>query len=73
MVMAVPKSAIVRKGQLVGVYVLDDGNIVRYRLVKLGRELGDEVEILSGLQAGEGVVVGGMDKISDGMKVSLPG
>ncbi len=72
-VLAVPKSAIVRKGQLTGVYIIDQEKTVRYRLLKLGRDLADEVEILSGLQAGENVVVAGMDKISDGIKVRLPG
>ncbi|MBW2145589.1 MAG: efflux RND transporter periplasmic adaptor subunit [Deltaproteobacteria bacterium] len=72
-ILAVTKSAIVRKGQLTGVYIIDAEKTVRYRLVKLGRDLGDKVEILSGLQDGENVVVAGMDKISDGMKVSLTG
>jgi multidrug efflux pump subunit AcrA (membrane-fusion protein) len=71
-ILAVPKSAIVKKGELTGLYILEEGNTIRYRLVKPGRELADEVEILSGLQPGENVVVAGMDRISDGMKVRLP-
>jgi multidrug efflux pump subunit AcrA (membrane-fusion protein) len=35
------------------VYVVDEGGQVRLRQVRLGRRLGDEFEVLSGLAAGE--------------------
>jgi RND family efflux transporter MFP subunit len=55
---AVPASTIVRRGQLTGVRVLtDDGVVIRW--VRLGRTLdaGDRVQILSGLEPGERVVL----------------
>lgn len=61
-----PRTAVVEKGQLTGVYVVGDKGVMTYRLVRLGKVYGDKVEILSGLSAGERVVVGGVDKAVDG-------
>jgi len=56
-VIVVPKNAVHVVGQLETVRVLENG-AVRIRNVKTGRTLGDDkVEILSGLNAGEKVVV----------------
>lgn len=41
---------------MTGLYVLDAKNRPLLRQVRLGRTTGDQVEILSGLQAGERVV-----------------
>lgn len=49
----VPRSAIVTRGQLSMVYVVEEDTPPRLRLVTLGRERGDDVEVLSGLSAGE--------------------
>ena len=38
-------------------------------LVKTGKRVGDEIEILSGLDAGERVVVSGADQLTDGQPV----
>jgi RND family efflux transporter MFP subunit len=65
----VPKTAVVERGQLTFVWVVDDGNIVRMRLVKPGAERTDRIEILSGLSAGERIVVGGIEKVTDGARV----
>ena len=52
----VPLKSIVRRGEMTGLYVLDAKNRPLLRQVRLGRTTGDQVEILSGLQAGERVV-----------------
>ncbi|MEZ4416505.1 MAG: efflux RND transporter periplasmic adaptor subunit [Gemmatimonadota bacterium] len=53
---AVPEAAIVRRGQLTGVEVVEEGRVVT-RWIRLGRELPDgRVEVLSGLEAGERIV-----------------
>jgi RND family efflux transporter MFP subunit len=62
----VPKESIVEKGQLVGVYVVDDRGSVSYRLVKLGREFDGKSEVLSGLKSGERIIAGGVEKAVDG-------
>jgi membrane fusion protein, multidrug efflux system len=52
----VPSSAIVRRAELTGLYVLDEQGRPALRQVRLGRVQGDSVEVLSGLDAGERVV-----------------
>lgn len=46
-----PASAIVRRAELTGVYVVDAQGKPRLRQVRLGRTEGDRVEVLSGLRA----------------------
>jgi len=67
----VPAPAIQRGPQGSFVYVLASGNTVSARPVTLGITEGDDVEIASGLKAGETVVVEGQDKLQDGMQVSV--
>lgn len=49
----VPSAALARRGEIDGVYVIGSDNSVGLRLVRLGHRSGDEVEVLSGLAAGE--------------------
>jgi len=62
----VPKKAVVEKGQLTGVYAVDGNSVITYRLVRAGKPYGDKVEILSGLNPGDTVVVDGVEKAVDG-------
>ncbi|MGE4266550.1 MAG: efflux RND transporter periplasmic adaptor subunit [Deferribacterales bacterium] len=55
-IIAVPASAIVTRGQLTMVFVDDKGK-ADMRIVKTGRDFGGFTEILSGLSAGENVVI----------------
>jgi RND family efflux transporter MFP subunit len=50
---SVPRTAIVDRGQLHGVYVLNQEKIADLRYVTLGGSKGAQVEVLSGLQGGE--------------------
>ncbi|QTD44155.1 efflux RND transporter periplasmic adaptor subunit [Ottowia testudinis] len=52
----VPAPAIVRRAEMTGVYVLDEQGQPLLRQVRLGLAQGDQVEVLSGLSAGERVV-----------------
>ncbi len=52
----VPKTAVIERGQLHGVYVADARGIAQWRVVTLGQPFADQVEILSGVQAGEQIV-----------------
>ncbi len=62
----VPYRAVVKKGQLTGVYVVDSSKVVSYRLVKTGQSFGSGVEVLSGLKAGENIIAGGVENAVDG-------
>jgi RND family efflux transporter MFP subunit len=67
-ILLVPAEAIVQRGQLSGLYVVEEG-ILRYRLVRTGRRLDDRVEILSGLAAGATIVATGTEKAQNGARV----
>jgi hypothetical protein len=73
--LAVPREAIVVRGQLHGVYVVDAEQIARLRLVTLGSALaatetaGERVEILSGLSEGERIVTNPGARELEGRKV----
>ncbi len=66
---AIPRQAIIERGQLTQVYVVDDAGIARLRLVKTGKSFDDRVEILSGLSEGERIVTDGAPSIRDGSRV----
>lgn len=66
----VPKNAVVEKGQLAGVYVVNE-NSVRFRMVKPGMVSVDKVEVLSGLTEGEEVAISNVEKLSDGSRVEI--
>jgi multidrug efflux system membrane fusion protein len=70
-VVIVPAPAIQRGPQGNFVYVVASGNTVSARPVTTGITEGDDVEVSSGLQAGETVVIEGQDKLQDGMKVDV--
>lgn len=58
-VLLVPAAALSRVGQLDMVNVIDPGGQLERRTVQLGRKIGDDMEILSGLREGEKVAVKG--------------
>lgn len=62
----VSRKAIVEKGQLTGVYVVDADSIVTYRLIRPGRTYGERVEVLSGLNPDERIIVDNVEKAVDG-------
>lgn len=48
----VPASALVRRGEVNAVYVLDDGRL-SLRQLRLGERVGDDVDVIAGLKPGE--------------------
>ncbi len=54
--LAVPAKAVVRRSELTAVYVLGAQGQPELRQVRLGQTLGDQIEVLAGLDAGERVV-----------------
>jgi RND family efflux transporter MFP subunit len=65
----VPGTAVLERGQLTYVWVVDDRNIAHMRLVRPGVGVADRVEILSGLSEGERIVVSGVEKVTAGAHV----
>jgi membrane fusion protein, multidrug efflux system len=68
--LTVPPDAIVRQGQLTGVWAVDANGIAHMRLVTVGRSASGRVEVLSGLAAGDRIVTAGFDKVRDGVRVA---
>ena len=54
--LVIPRSTLVDRGQLQGVFVLDQDQVASLRYVTLGRVAGTNVEVLTGLQTGEKLV-----------------
>lgn len=54
--MLVPQAAVLRRGELTGVYVANDKGFV-LKAVRAGAQHGDTVEVLAGLKAGDAVAV----------------
>jgi RND family efflux transporter MFP subunit len=65
----VPKNAVVDRGAMTSVWTVDKESKARMRIVKLGRETGERVEVLSGLSDGDRVVVSGAEKVTEAAKV----
>jgi len=65
-IILVPQRSVVDKGQLTGVYVVDENRVIIYRLVRTGKKIGDDVEILSGLKPGETIITDNLAKVVDG-------
>jgi multidrug efflux pump subunit AcrA (membrane-fusion protein) len=65
----IPQKAVAQRGQLAGVFAVDDAGVARLRLIKTGKIYGESVEALSGLSDGERIVVDGVAKVRDGVKV----
>ena len=68
---SVPKTALVEQGQLKGIYTVSSSNTAVLRWVKTGKIIGDEVEILSGLDAKEPYIISAKGKLYNGAKVSV--
>ena len=58
----VPQTALLHRGQLDAVYVVDKDEIASLRYITLGKPTGNDVEVLSGLDSGERVVA---DSLAD--------
>ncbi len=68
---SVPKAAVLERAGIVGVFVIDDGGIAHYRMVRTGSELDGMIEIEAGLSAGEKVVIGNAAAFDSGDKINL--
>jgi RND family efflux transporter MFP subunit len=70
-IVLVPESALVRQGQLTGIYTVGSGNVAILRWLRIGKTFGSQVEILSGLSSDEQYIVSAEGKLFNGAKVQL--
>jgi RND family efflux transporter MFP subunit len=69
-VVIVPAHAVQRQGQVLSVYVVQDG-VARLRLIRAGTSSPQGVEVLAGLEAGESIVVSPLAGLADGASVEV--
>lgn len=67
----IPSVALVKQGQLSGVYTVGNENTAILRWLRLGKTYGDQVEVLSGLTANEAYIVSAEGKLFNGAKVNV--
>lgn len=67
----VPKTALVENGQLTGIYTVSSQNTAVLRWVKTGKAQGDQVEVLSGLNAKDQYIVSADGKLYNGAKIQI--
>jgi len=66
----VPVGAVLQRGQMELVFV-ETNRVAQLRLVKTGKRLSGEVELVSGVEAGERVVTEGTAQLRDGQPVEI--
>jgi len=69
--MRIPASAVIRQGQLTGVFIVDAQNTARFRLIRTGRTYGDQVEVISGIKDGTRLVAARPAQLTNGSTVEL--
>jgi multidrug efflux system membrane fusion protein len=68
-ILQVPLKAILQRGQLVSVFVVDSSQVLHLRLIKTGKQYGDQLEVLSGLNDGDRIVVEGIERVKEGDRI----
>jgi multidrug efflux pump subunit AcrA (membrane-fusion protein) len=65
----VPSDALIVRGEGTNVAVVDKDHTVHVQTVQVGRDYGDRLEILSGLQEGDTIIPNPGDMAREGLKV----
>ena len=69
--MLIPATAVIHSGQLTGIYIVDDTQTAKFRLIRTGRTFGESIEVLSGLKQGDRFVTAPPPTLINGMKVEM--
>ena len=69
--LAVPREAVFRRGQLEGVYVVEEDGRAYLRWISTGRAFAERIEVLAGLDPGEVVVISSDSRLKDGQRVEV--
>ncbi|HAY39404.1 MAG TPA: hypothetical protein DCY53_08710 [Desulfobacteraceae bacterium] len=67
----IPLTAVIHSGQLTGIYIVDDTQTAKFRLIRTGRTFGDSIEVLSGLKQGDRYVTAPPPTLINGMTVEM--
>ncbi len=70
-IVSIPEEAIVKNGQLSGIYTVSQSNTALLRWLRLGKKHGNQVEVLSGLSAEEMYILSADGKLFNGAKISI--
>ena len=65
----VPLSSIIKKDDLTGLYTISANNTALLRWVRLGKTIGDNVEVLTGLEKNEQFIVSSEGRLYNGIPV----
>ena len=68
---AIQEKALVRNGQLGGVYTIGDDKTAILRWLRLGKNVDGKIEVLSGIKPGEKYIVSADGKLFNGAKVQV--
>lgn len=67
----IPNEALIRQGQLLGVYTVGQNKTALLRWLRIGKTMGTDVEVLSGLSAGESYISHAEGKLFNGAKLKI--
>ncbi len=68
-VLLVPQEAVVQRGQMTTLFVVDESGIAQLRLIKTGKSYAGRVAVLTGLSEGERIVADGVSGVREGNRV----
>lgn len=67
--LAVPRAALVERGGLTGVFVVDAEQHARFRWLRTRREWPDRVEVTAGIAAGERIIARAAPRLAEGTRI----
>ncbi len=67
----IPSLAVAKSGQATGVWIYSEGGTVSFREIEPGLRAGGKLHARTGVKAGEKIVVQGVHKLGEGMKVKV--
>jgi RND family efflux transporter MFP subunit len=69
--LVLPGNTLIFRAQGTQVGVVGSDNVVHLKDIKVGRDFGTKIEVVSGIDASDNVIVNPSDSISDGQKVQI--
>ena len=67
----IPQAALIKKGELTGVYTVSQSNTALLRWIRTGKTFGENIEVLSGLKNDEQFILSSESKLTNGAKLQI--